>query len=64
MADALDAVVIIPAAMVLANMNVVNANITGEMMNTSQINFYMSALAFIHLFANKFFVYNQKISNN
>ena len=36
MADALDAVVIIPAATVLANMNVVNANITGEMTNTSQ----------------------------
>ncbi len=39
-ADAQDVVVIIPAATVLANMNVANANITGERMNTSQINFY------------------------
>ena len=40
MADVLNAVAIILAATVLANMNVVNANITGERMNTSQINFF------------------------
>ena len=52
-ADALDAAAITPAAMALANMNAANANITGETMNTSQINVYWALL-----YNDEFFVFD------